>query len=208
MELLIIGATGTTGREVVKQALSLGHRVTAFSRNPEPLRQIRHHNLQLMSGDVMDAISVEKAVRGKDAVLSTLGAGRKGTIRSEGTRHVIEAMQKNKVRRFICQTTLGAGDSRVHLNFFWKHIMFGMMLREAYRDHEVQERYIMNSNLDWTIVRPAALTDGPATGQYRHGFGQEERGLKLKVSRQDVALFMLMQLSSEQYVHQAPGLSY
>ncbi|MBN8782116.1 MAG: SDR family oxidoreductase [Terrimonas ferruginea] len=208
MELLIIGATGTTGREVVKQALSLGHRVTAFSRNPEPLRQIRHHNLQLMSGDVMDAISVEKAVRGKDAVLSTLGAGRKGTIRSEGTRHVIEAMQKNKVRRFICQTTLGAGDSRVHLNFFWKHIMFGLMLREAYRDHEVQERYIMNSNLDWTIVRPAALTDGPATGQYRHGFGEEERGLKLKVSRQDVALFMLMQLSSEQYVHQAPGLSY
>ncbi len=82
------------------------------------------------------------------------------------------------------------------------------MLREAYRDHEVQERYIMNSNLDWTIVRPAALTDGPATGQYRHGFGEEERGLKLKVSRQDVALFMLMQLSSEQYVHQAPGLSY
>jgi len=208
MELLIIGATGTTGREVVKQALSLGHRVTAFSRNPEPLRQIRHHNLQLMSGDVMDAISVEKAVRGKDAVLSTLGAGRKGTIRSEGTRHVIEAMQKNKVRRFICQTTLGAGDSRVHLNFFWKHIMFGLMLREAYRDHEVQERYIMNSNLDWTIVRPAALTDGPATGQYRHGFGEEERVLKLKVSRQDVALFMLMQLSSEQYVHQAPGLSY
>jgi uncharacterized protein YbjT (DUF2867 family) len=208
MELLIIGATGTTGREVVKQALSLGHRVTAFSRNPEPLRQIRHHNLQLMSGDVMDALSVEKAVRGKDAVLSTLGAGRKGTIRSEGTRHVIEAMQKNKVRRFICQTTLGAGDSRVHLNFFWKHIMFGLMLREAYRDHEVQERYIMNSNLDWTIVRPAALTDGPATGQYRHGFGEEERGLKLKVSRQDVALFMLMQLSSEQYVHQAPGLSY
>ncbi|WP_028788964.1 NAD(P)-dependent oxidoreductase [Terrimonas ferruginea] len=208
MELLIIGATGTTGREVVKQALSLGHRVTAFSRNPEPLRQIRHHNLQLMSGDVMDAISVEKAVRGKDAVLSTLGAGRKGTIRSEGTRHVIEAMQKNKVRRFICQTTLGAGDSRVHLNFFWKHIMFGLMLREAYRDHEIQERYIMNSNLDWTIVRPAALTDGPATGQYRHGFGEEERGLRLKVSRQDVALFMLMQLSSEQYVHQAPGLSY
>lgn len=208
MELLIIGATGTTGREVVKQALSLGHRVTAFSRNPEPLRQIRHHNLQLMSGDVMDAISVEKAVRGKDAVLSTLGAGRKGTIRSEGTRHIIEAMQKNKVRRFICQTTLGAGDSRVHLNFFWKHIMFGLMLREAYRDHEIQERYIMNSNLDWTIVRPAALTDGPATGQYRHGFGEEERGLRLKVSRQDVALFMLMQLSSEQYVHQAPGLSY
>jgi uncharacterized protein YbjT (DUF2867 family) len=208
MELLIIGATGTTGREVVKQALSLGHRVTAFSRNPEPLRQIRHHNLQLMSGDVMDALSVEKAVRGKDAVLSTLGAGRKGTIRSEGTRHVIEAMQKNKVRRFICQTTLGAGDSRVHLNFFWKHVMFGLMLREAYHDHEVQERYIMNSNLDWTIVRPAALTDGPATGQYRHGFGEEERGLKLKVSRQDVALFMLMQLSSEQYVHQAPGLSY
>lgn len=208
MELLVIGATGTTGREVVKQALSLGHRVTAFSRNPEPLRQIRHHNLQLMSGDVMDALSVEKAVRGKDAVLSTLGAGRKGTIRSEGTRHVIEAMQKNKVRRFICQTTLGAGDSRVHLNFFWKHIMFGLMLREAYRDHEVQERYIMNSNLDWTIVRPAALTDGPATGQYRHGFGEEERGLKLKVSRKDVALFMLMQLSSEQYVHQAPGLSY
>lgn len=208
MELLVVGATGTTGREVVIQALSLGHSVTAFARNPTPLREIRHHNLQLMSGDVMDPLTVEKAVRGKHAVLSTLGAGRKGVVRSEGTRHIIEAMEKNKVRRFICQTTLGAGDSRVHLNFFWKYLMFGMLLREAYRDHEIQEKYIRNSRLDWTIVRPAALTDGPATGKYRHGFSAGEKNLKLKVSRQDVALFMLMQLSSDQYLHRAPGLSY
>ena len=86
--------------------------------------------------------------------------------------------------------------------------MFGLLLRKAYRDHELQEQYIQQSRLDWTIVRPAAFTDGMATGNYRHGFPATDKTLKLKISRADVALFMLMQLTTDMYLHETPGLSY
>lgn len=104
MRLLIFGSTGSIGRELAKQALEQGHTVTAFVRDPAKL-DIKHANLQVIQGDVMDLASMEKAVQGQEAVLCSLGAGRKDTIRSEGTRHIIRAMEKAGVRRFICQTT-------------------------------------------------------------------------------------------------------
>ena len=113
------------------------------------------------------------------------------------------------VNRFICQTTLGAGDSYGNLNFFWKHIMFGMLLRPAMADHNLQEDYIRSSDIDWTIVRPAAFTDGTLSRKYQHGFsGKSPKGLALKISRADVAHFMLEQLKSNTYLRQTPGLSY
>jgi putative NADH-flavin reductase len=207
MKLLIFGSTGSIGRQLVEQALAQGHVVTAFVRDPARLN-LKHANLKLVQGDVMDVASVEKALPGQEAVLCAIGAGRQGLIRSEGTRHIIRAMEKAGVRRFICQTTLGAGDSRGNLNFFWKYIMFGLILREAFADHEKQETYIRQSRLDWTIVRPAAFTDGPRTGMYRHGFAAAARALSLKISRADVADFMLKQLTDNTYLHQTPGLSY
>lgn len=117
-------------------------------------------------------------------------------------------MEKTGVQRFICQTTLGCGDSWANLNFFWKRIMFGWFLKKAFLDHELQEKYILESQTDWTIVRPGAFTDGPKTGNYRHGFASGAQGLKLKISRADVADFMLKQLGNEQYLRKTPGLSY
>ena len=117
-------------------------------------------------------------------------------------------MENTGVRRFICQTTLGAGDSRGNLNFFWKYIMFGMLLKAAYNDHQLQEKYVMQSALDWIIVRPAAFTDGGRTGNYKHGFGPEANGLTLKISRADVADFMLRQLTDNTYLRKAAGQSY
>jgi hypothetical protein len=117
-------------------------------------------------------------------------------------------MERTDVRRFICQSTLGVGDSRGNLNFFWKHIMFGFLLRRAYADHVSQEDCVTQSQLDWTIVRPAAFTDGDRTGEYRHGFSGTARALKLKVARADVAEFMLKQLTDRTYLHKTPGLSY
>lgn len=207
MRLIVFGATGTIGRHLVDQALSQGHLVTAFSRQPSALR-VDHQNLTRQAGDVLDASAVADAVQGHDAVLIALGAGRKGTVRSVGTRHVVEAMERHGVRRLVCQTTLGAGDSRALLNFFWKRIMFGLLLREAYADHEAQEAIIKQSDLDWVIVRPAAFTDGPATGACKHGFPPTEKNLKLKISRADVADFMLRQLTDDTYLRQSPGLSY
>lgn len=207
MKLIIFGATGTVGRQLVEQALGQGHQVTAFVRNPAALA-VEHRDLTCHVGDVFDADAVSDAVRGHDAVLIALGAGRKGTVRTIGTKHVIDGMKRHGVRRLICQSTLGAGDSRPALNFFWKYIMFGLLLRGAYADHQAQEALIEQSGLDWTIVRPGAFTDGPVTDVYKHGFSPTEPGLQLKISRADVAHFMLRQLTGNGYLHQTPGLSY
>jgi hypothetical protein len=89
-------------------------------------------------------------------------------------------MRLHGIKRLICQSSLGVGDSRGSLNFFWKYIMFGLLLRPAYADHELQEQYVKTSNLDWTIVRPAAFTDGEHSGKYLHGFAINEEKLTLK----------------------------
>lgn len=209
MKLVIFGATGTVGQHVVGQALQQGHQVTAFARNPAKL-DIQHHGLTLFQGDVMDLPAVEQAVRGQDAVVCVLGAGQKitGTIRSEGTQQIIRAMEKTEVRRLICQSTLGAGDSWSNLDFYWKYIMFGFILRQVFADHERQEALVKNSNLDWTIVRPGAFINGPCTGRYRYSFPGTDRSITLKISRADVAHFILKQLSDRSSLHQTPSLSY
>lgn len=209
MKLLIFGATGGTGRQVVQQALEQGHNVTAFARNPLKL-DIEHNNLRILTGDVMNLDSVEKAVQGQDAVVCVLGAGQNMTskIRSQGTEQIIKAMEKANIQRLICQSTLGAGDSWENLNFFWKYIMFGFLLRKPFADHQKQEAYVKQSHLDWTIIRPGAFVVGERTGNYRHGFPGNDKSSQLKISRADVADFILKQLVDNSYLHQTPALSY
>jgi putative NADH-flavin reductase len=207
MKVLIFGATGTIGRELVQQALEQGHVVTAFARNPAKV-DLEHPNLTVAQGDVMDPPAVERAMPGHAAVLCSLGAGLKGRVRSAGTQNIIQAMEHAGVRRLICQSTLGVGDSRGNLNAYWKHIMFGLLLRRAYADHVSQETYVKQSRLDWVIVRPAAFTDGSRSGEYRHGFPGTDKTTTLKISRADVADFMLKQLADDTYLHKTPGLSY
>lgn len=206
-KIVVFGATGTIGKHLVSQALEAGHQVTAFTRDKNKLA-VKHENLQVREGDVFNSGSVEAAVEGQDIVMIALGAGRKGGVRSEGTRVIIGAMEKLGVDRLICQTTLGAGDSVGNLNFFWKRIMFGWFLKKAFEDHQIQERHIYESKLDWTIVRPAAFTDGEKTGNYKHGFPATDKGITAKISRADVAEFMLKQIGSVKYLRKTPGLSY
>lgn len=207
-KILIFGATGNTGQEVVKQALELGHSVTAFVRNPAKVA-LQHENLTIKQGDVMNPASVDQVMSGYDAVLSSLGDGRQGKVRSKGTQNIIKAMEKNNIRRFIVQSSMGVGDSRGNLNFFWKYIMFGLFLRKAHADNILQEDYIKQSHLDWTIVRPGALKDGERTnGQYRHGFPSNDKTTAMKISKADVADFMLKQLVDDTYLRATPGLSY
>ncbi|MEM1255569.1 MAG: SDR family oxidoreductase [Cyanobacteria bacterium P01_H01_bin.21] len=209
MKLLIFGATGTVGSQVVEQALTQGHTVTAFSRNPQKL-DTQHPNLKYFQGDVMDFAAVEQAVQGQDAVVCVLGSGQKltGTVRSEGTQNIVKAMEQSGIRRFICQSTLGAGDSWGSLNFYWKYIMFGLILRNVFADHQRQENGVKQSQLDWTIVRAGSFIDGECTGQYRHGFPGTDATSKLKISRADVADFILKQLTDNTYLHKTPSLSY
>lgn len=208
MKIIVFGATGTTGSAVVQEALANGHEVTAFVRTPEKVTTT-HTNLSIFKGDVLNPESVEKAVRGHDAVMVSLGAGLKGTVRSEGTQNIIRAMQHSNIRRLIVQSSLGVGDSRNNLNFYWKHVMFGVLLRNAYSDHVLQEAYVKQSDLQWTIVRPAALKDGGRTnGNYRHGFSPNDKTTTLEISIADVAEFMVKQLVDKTYFYSTPGLSY
>ena len=208
MNLIIFGATGTVGRQLLMQALASGHTVTAFTRDSGKLNDISNPKLRIIEGDVLDQQQVLDSLKDQQAVLCALGAGRKGIVRSQGTKNILAAMEKAGIGRFICQTTLGAGDSKGNLNFFWKNIMFGWFLKDAYLDHELQEEHILQSKVDWTIVRPAAFTNGNVTGNYRFGFPATEKALKLKISRADVADFMLKQLVTDQYSRKAVGLSY
>lgn len=204
MKLIIFGATGTVGKELVKQAVEKGYEVTAFLRNPE---KMPNANLILYKGDVLNVDEVENALKNQDVVLCALGDGKVGKIRALGTKNIIEAMNKTGQKRLICQTTLGMGESYGNLNFIWKHIMFGMLLKRAFQDHQLQEKYILNCNLDYTIVRPSALTDGEITKHYKKGFNGDFKKLNLKISRADVADFMLQQIATTEYLKKPVSIS-
>ena len=209
MRVIVFGATGSVGSLTVKRLLEEGHDVTAFARQPSVL-EISHPRLNLVAADVMDLEAVGKALVAQDAAIVTLGSGKSlsSQVRSQGTENIVKAMQYRGVKRLICQSTLGAGDSWSNLNFFWKRIMFGLLLRPVFLDHQRQERWVRESGLDWTIVRPSAFTNKPADGQYRVDIPAAERGLTLKISRADIADFLVDCLRDTQFVHRAVGISH
>lgn len=208
MNVIVFGATGAVGSLLVDNLLKAGHSVTAFARNPAKLTMV-HPALRRLAGDALDQDAVNAAVAGHDAVVVALGAGasRTSRIRSQGTLTVIRAMQATGVRRLICQSTLGAHESWANLNFVWKHLLFGLLLRPVHKDHELQEHYVQASGLDWTIVRPSAFTDGPAAGQFVEDVPPTRRGLTLKIAKADIAAFLTRQITERQYVGRAVGLS-
>ena len=212
MKLIVFGATGATGKRIVEQALEQGHLVTAFVRDPSKLG-LMHSNLAIAKGDIMDLSSIIPAVQGQEAVLCAIGApaNKTGNIRSEGTKNIIQAMKATGVKRLICQTSMGYGDSKKFLDqtpFIFKHIIVPFILKKAFADHALQEEYIKQSQLDWIIARPANLTDEAYTGVYKQGFPITEKKLKMKISRADVADFMLKQLTTNTYLRKTPSLSY
>jgi putative NADH-flavin reductase len=209
MKLLIIGATGGTGRQLVAQALAAGHEITALVCNPEKVRT-RHEWLRLVQGDILDPGSVDSAVSGQDAVLSSLGTrsifGRV-VIFSEGTKNLLNAMTNHGVRRLVCISGIGAGDSRGHGGFLYDKLVLPVFLKRIYDDKDRQEELIRQSDLDWIIVRPGFLTNGPATGNYR--VLTDLTGVTVgRISRADVAAFMLAQLEKDQSLRRAVTLTY
>ncbi|SHJ07363.1 Putative NADH-flavin reductase [Tangfeifania diversioriginum] len=207
MQILIFGATGSLGSHIVEQALEKDYSVKAFTRNPEKLRGLNNSHLTTIQGDVNNLSEVENAMKDVDAVFCALGDGAKGKVRAAGTRNIIKAMKKSGVKRLICQTTLGLGDSWNNLNFFWKYIMFGFLLKKAFQDHQLQEKYILESGLNYTIVRPGAFTNGEVTQSFQIDFDAHAKNLALKISRADIAFFMLEQLASEKFVGRVVSIS-
>jgi putative NADH-flavin reductase len=209
MKLLVIGATRGIGLDVVQQALEAGHEVTALARNPQSFQR-QHERLKVVKGDILDKGSIGQAVEGQDAVCVTIGikATRKPvSIFSEGTRTVVEAMKKSSCRRLICVTGIGAGDSRGHGGFLYDKIFKPLFLKTIYADKDRQEAIVRESGLDWVIVRPGFLTDDPRTGKYR--VLTDLKGVKAgKISRADVADFILREAAEMKYRGQIPLLTY
>lgn len=175
MKVLVVGATGGSGRATVEALLADGHRVRAFSRHAGQL-DLSSPNLEKWSGDATDEAEVERAVAGQDAVVVTLGVHdnplkvrllrRSSTpvdVCSRGTRNVIEAMKKHAVRRLVVESAYGVGDTREHLPRLWK-LVYRVLLKEQIEDKELQERLVRESGLDWVIAQPVGLVDKPARG--------------------------------------------
>ena len=208
--ILIIGATGGTGRILVHEALERGYTVTAFVRDPSKLA-VEHPKLKIIRGDVLDRESVAAAVRGHDAVISALGHKRffyPTRILSDGTRNILSAMETHKVRRFVCETALGTGNTVGRLGLLYDLFVIPLVLPFYFYDKTRQEKLIAASETDWVIVRPGILTNSAKRGSFRHGFDVGSFFRSVRISRADVADFMIDQLESDTYLGTAPGVSW
>lgn len=208
MNILVVGATGPLGLEILSQAAGSPYQFTAMARWPEAMAT-EEQGVRIVKGDLTDSISLEAALAGQDAVISAFGGkfSRKATtFLSDCTRNLIAAMQKQSVRRLICVTGIGAGDSKGHGGWVYDHIIQPALLNEIYKDKTRQEEVIRASDLEWTIARPAMLTYGPRRGDCLAvtnlaGF------TSTKISRADVAAFLLHQLDSTEFIRRAPVLT-
>lgn len=208
--LLVVGATGGTGRQLLVQALERGYEVTAFVRDPSRL-SIAHRQLTVVRGNVLDRDSVNTAMRGQDAVLSALGHKRffyPTRILSEGTRNILRAMENQGVRHLVCETAMGIGDSAGRMGLYYTFFVIPVILPFYFWDKTRQERVIAGSDLEWVIVRPGMLTNGARRSQYRHGRRIGSFLWTVRISRADVADFMLDQLESDTYARTAVGVCW
>ena len=206
--ILIFGATGGTGKELVAQALQRGHDVTAFVRDPGKLA-VSHAHLRVQQGDLQEPETVRAAIPNHQAVLSALGTRTlgKSTLLSDGLKVIIAAMTASGVRRLLWQSSLGVGETRGQLGPLYNWILLPL-LRNVFADKELQERIIRSSILDWTIVQPASLTNGPRTEKYRAGPDACRERRFPRISRADVAHFMLAEVEAPRYVRQPVTLCY
>ena len=209
MKVLVLGATGGTGRLIVHDALEKGHSVVAMVRSKASAPDLP--GADIIEGDVRDVDALMRALKGCDAVISSLGTGispfSQVSLLTEATRALVPAMTGSSVRRLVCISALGVGDSRGHGGFVFDRLFMPLLLRHAYKDKGRQEAAIRASSLDWVIVRPAMLTNDPARGSLRAiaDLAGVNGG---KVARADVARFVVEQLATNTWLKQTPVLMW
>ncbi|WP_313579871.1 NAD(P)H-binding protein [Chishuiella sp.] len=212
MHIVIFGATGLVGSATVKEALGKGHIVTILVRTPSKLN-IRHPNLKVIKGDALDANAVIDALKGAEAVIQTLGYGGKGdgkptTFTADATRLILDGMKKHKVNRIIAMSVAGAGNS---ISFFPKILtkfVFPTFMKwfvYIINDKNKMESEIMNSELDWTIVRSITIKNKPASGKINPTL--DGKNMKYSINVGDVAHFLVQQLTDNSFSKQAPVIS-
>lgn len=206
MKLIVFGATGGTGREAAARALARGDTVTVFVRSPDKLELPAQDRLQAVKGDVFDAAQVTAAVAAHDAVITSVGTRpwKHTDVCSVGTRNISSGMAAAGVRRIVCVSSIGVGETRAQSGLFIR-MFAATLIRRQLADKGVMERELMATDLDWVIVRPTLLTNGKATGQIRAAADGSIKGGS--ISRADVAEFCLAQLASDEWLHRAPVIT-
>ena len=200
MKVLIIGGTRGVGRAVIVAAHAAGHELTLLARNAERI-SLPVTGVRVVAGDAGDAADIERAVAGQHAVVWTVGVAptrQPVDLFSRGTRFLLEAMTKHGVRRLICVTGIGAGDSRGHGGFLYDRILQPLFMKTIYEDKDRQEALLRASATDWTIVRPGPLTNGSATGLVR-ALTDLDGVTAGRVSRADVAGFIVEHLATDDF---------
>ena len=207
MRVVVSGAAGGVGRELVGQALAGGHEVTAFVHHqaddlPAGVRQVE--------GDVLDAGAVRHAVAGQDAVFDAIGGStpwKRTWLEPDAARNIVEAMRAEGVRRLVVTSAMGVGDSGEVVASLYEYLLVPTFLRGTMKDKTQMEADLASAtDLDWVVVRPAGLTDGEASGAvrtYEPGGGETAH----TIARADVAAFMIGQLSSDAHLRQAVNIA-
>lgn len=204
MKIAIFGATGGTGHHLVEQALASGHQVTALVRTTGSL-PVTDKRLRIVPGDVRDPSHVAATIAGHDAIMSALGPNQRGPVSlcGDAIANILAAMPAAGVRRLIALSAYGVADSR-HRNLYVR--MVWALRKEKMVDKERMEALLRRSDVDWTILRPSALANGPQTGRYRLGTDLQMR-ITSRISRADLAEGMLRQLTDATFVRRAPAIT-
>jgi putative NADH-flavin reductase len=210
-KVLIIGASRGIGLETLKAALRAGHSVRAFARSARRIR-IDDPKLEKIPSDALQMDTVRRALTGIDVVIQSLGVSagpeiihKPTRLFSTATRVLVTAMEEAQVRRLICVTGFGAGDSRGRGGFLY-NAAFHLLVGRIYDDKDVQERIVRRSKLDWVIARPVILTNGPKTSAYRALVDPRDWTCGF-ISRADVADFLVKQIDDDAFRHKTPVLT-
>jgi putative NADH-flavin reductase len=205
MKLTIFGASSATGKQLLEQALQAGYEVTAFVRDASNL-EIKHERLKTVVGNALNPGDVENAVKGSDAVLSTLGPkGKPAVMTAETTNNIVAAMEKHGVKRLVVVSVAGVPVPQDRRGFNLAGRLIKVFLRDVFKDRENQLAVLESGKLDWVAIRVPRLTDEPARGSVKAFFGNPSPSMK--VTRADLADFMLKQLADDRWLRQAPILS-
>jgi putative NADH-flavin reductase len=209
MNVLVLGATGRLGRRIVTQALAAGHDVTAMVRNPAKVK-LKHERLRVIQGNAFDSNALDRALQGQQAAIYSLGRSLHflpTRFFSDSTRILIAAMEKQRVRRLVCVTGIGAGDSWGHGGIIYDFLIYPLITRPTYKDKDRQEELIRRSALNWVIVRPASFAHFSLGRKLR--VATNLKGVTIRsVTLADTAQFVVQQLTSDQYLGQTPLVGY
>ncbi len=210
MNISVIGATKGIGKEVLKQALNSGFNVTVLVRNPDKLN-VEDKNLTIIKGDFLAYDSVVRSVKNADAVVVSVGimlTRKPVDLFSEGTKNLLKAIKNTGINPLLLVVTgIGAGDSKGHGGFFYDKIFHPLLLKTIYEDKDKQEQILKNEYDNWIVVRPGMLTNGKLTGKYKALTNLE--GINGgKISRADVAHFILQQAEKPTFLRKTPLLIY